>query len=52
MSTQTRNRMIILAVVVIAVLIGLVWPYALDNTKRIRDAEKAAEQGTEMPADR
>ncbi|WP_191062625.1 hypothetical protein [Geminicoccus harenae] len=52
MSTQTRNRAIILAMVVVAIVIGLIWPFALDNTKRMKDAEKAVEQGTEMPADR
>ena len=49
MSTQTRNRAIILAVVAIGIVIGLIWPFALDNTKRLRDAEKAAEQGATVP---
>lgn len=51
MKTQTRNRAIILAMVVTAIVIGLIWPFALDNTKRMRDAEKAAEQGTTIPAE-
>jgi hypothetical protein len=52
MSTQTRNRAIILGMVILAIVIGVIFPFAVDNTKRMRDAEKAAEQGTEMPADR
>ena len=52
MTEQTRNRAIILAVVVVGILVGLIYPFALDNTKRMKDAEEAAAQGTAMPADR
>jgi hypothetical protein len=52
MSTQTRNRAIILAMVAVAIVIGLIWPFALDNTKRMKDAEKAAQEGAAVPAER
>ena len=47
MSTQTRNRAILVAVIVIGVVIGLIWPFALDNTKRMKDAMKATEMSGE-----
>jgi hypothetical protein len=49
MSTQTRNRAILVVLVVAGIVIGLIWPFALDNTKRMKDAMKAEEQGTETP---
>ena len=52
MTEQTRNRVIILAVVAIGIVIGLIYPFAVDNTKRMKDAEEAGAQGTAMPADR
>ena len=50
MTEQTRNRAIILAVVIAGIVIGLIYPFALDNTKRMQDAE-AARQGTATPAE-
>lgn len=50
--TQRTRFLIVLGVVIAGIIIGAIFPFAVDNTKRLKDAEKAAqEQSRPAPAD-
>lgn len=44
--TQRTRFLIVLAVVIAGIVIGAIFPFAVDNTKRLKDAEKAAQERT------
>lgn len=50
--TQRTRFLIVLGVVIAGIIIGAIFPFAVDNTKRLKDAEKAAqEEARPRPAD-
>jgi hypothetical protein len=48
--SDRQKFLIVVAVVLAGIVIGAIFPFAVDNTKRMRDAEKAAEPTSQEPA--